>query len=76
MLILTRYLHHGDRSVICIGPDIEVTLVHVQGEQVHLAVDLPEAVPVSLHSHRLSQAPPDPVQSLARSASLHAGRKG
>ena len=46
MLVLTRRVDAGNGSVICIGNDIEITLVAVRGEQVRLAVEAPRDVPV------------------------------
>ena len=44
MLVLTRRVNAGDDSVICIGGDIEITLVEVKGDQVRLGVQAPRSV--------------------------------
>ena len=44
MLVLTRQLNAGDKSTICIGADIEITLVEVKGDQVRIGVQAPRWV--------------------------------
>lgn len=46
MLVLTRRVDAGDGSIICIGTDIEVTLVATHGEQVRVDVQAPADVAV------------------------------
>lgn len=46
MLVLTRQLNAGDKSTICLGSDIEITLVEVRGDQVRLGVKAPCSVTV------------------------------
>ena len=46
MLVLTRQLNAGDKATICIGADIEITLVEVKGDQVRIGVNAPRAVAV------------------------------
>ena len=46
MLVLTRQLNAGDKATICIGTDIEITLVEVKGDQVRIGVNAPRAVAV------------------------------
>ena len=45
MLVLSRRTDAGDRSTICIGTDMEITLIEVRGDEVRLGVRAPrEAV--------------------------------
>ncbi len=45
MLVLSRRTDAGDRSTICIGSDMEITLIEVQGDEVRIGVRAPrEAV--------------------------------
>ena len=45
MLVLSRRIDAGDRSTICIGHDMEITLIEVEGEEVRLGIRGPrEAV--------------------------------
>jgi len=45
MLVLSRRTDAGDRSAICIGKDMEITLIEVQGDEVRIGVRAPrEAV--------------------------------
>ncbi len=45
MLVLSRRTDAGDRSTICIGKDMEITLIEVQGDEVRIGVTAPrEAV--------------------------------
>ena len=45
MLVLSRRTDAGDRSTICIGNDMEITLIEVQGDEVRIGVRAPrEAV--------------------------------
>jgi len=45
MLVLSRRTGAGDRSTICIGSDMEITLIEVCGEEVRIGVKAPrEAV--------------------------------
>ncbi len=45
MLVLSRRIDAGDRSTICIGSDMEITLIEVQGDEVRIGVTGPrEAV--------------------------------
>lgn len=45
MLVLSRRIDAGDRSTICIGSDMEITLIEVQGDEVRIGVRAPrEAV--------------------------------
>lgn len=45
MLVLSRRIDAGDRSTICIGKDMEITLIEVQGDEVRIGVKAPrEAV--------------------------------
>jgi len=46
MLVLTRRVDEGDRSTICIGQDVEVTVVEVRGDHVRLGVKVPRDVSV------------------------------
>ncbi len=46
MLVLTRRVDEGDKSAICIGKDVEITLVEVRGDQVRIGVAAPRDVPV------------------------------
>jgi len=46
MLVLTRQLNAGDKATICIGADIEITLVEVKGDQVRIGVQAPRSVTV------------------------------
>jgi len=39
-------LNAGDKAIICIGPDIEITLVEVKGDQVRVGVQAPRSVAV------------------------------
>ena len=42
MLVLARKVG----QIICIGDDIEITLIEIRGEQVRLGIDSPRHVPV------------------------------
>ena len=45
MLVLSRRTDAGDRSTICIGNDMEITLIEVHGDEVRIGVKAPrEAV--------------------------------
>lgn len=45
MLVLSRRTGAGDRSTICIGEDMEITLIEVRGDEVRIGVKAPgEAV--------------------------------
>ncbi len=45
MLVLSRRADAGDRSTICIGSDMEITLIEVCGDEVRIGVKAPrEAV--------------------------------
>ncbi len=45
MLVLSRRTGAGDRSTICIGNNMEITLIGVQGDEVRIGVRAPrEAV--------------------------------
>ena len=46
MLVLTRQLNAGDKATICIGTDIEITLVEVKGDQVRIGVNAPRETAV------------------------------
>ena len=46
MLVLTRQLNAGDKSTICIGKDVEITLVEVRGDQVRIGVQAPREMTV------------------------------
>jgi len=46
MLVLTRQLNAGDKSTLCIGSDIEITLGEVRGDQVRIGVQAPREVSV------------------------------
>lgn len=39
-------MNAGDKAIICIGPDIEITLVEVKGDQVRVGVQAPRSVAV------------------------------
>lgn len=80
MLVLTRQLNAGDKSTLCIGPDIEITLVEVRGDQVRIGIQAPRDVTVhraevyqaiQQENQAASQASPAEVpQSLSGAASL------
>ena len=46
MLVLTRHAELGVQSKICIGDDIELTVVEVRGDQVRIGVDAPKDISV------------------------------
>lgn len=46
MLVLTRPVDQGDKSVIMIGDSIEVTVVEVRGDQVRLGIKAPRDMAV------------------------------
>ena len=46
MLVLTRHADNSDKSVICIGSDITVTVLEIKGDQVRLGVTASKNVSV------------------------------
>ena len=47
MLVLTRCPGPGTRATICIGHDVEVTVLRIDGDQIELAVTAPETLPIA-----------------------------
>ena len=41
MLVLSRRADAGDKSTICIGTDMEITLIGVKGDEVRIGVRAP-----------------------------------
>lgn len=41
MLVLSRRTDAGDRSTICIGTDMEITLIGVKGDEVRIGIRAP-----------------------------------
>ena len=58
MLVLSRRTGAGDRSTICIGEDMEITLIEVRGEEVRIGVKAPREVVVD-GSALWKQMPPE-----------------
>ncbi len=51
MLVLTRCPGKGNQATICIGQDMEITVLAIEGEEIRFAVTTPHSCAVS----------PDPV---------------
>jgi len=49
MLVLSR----KQKQTICIGDDIQITVIQVNGNRVRLAIEAPKDVPV--HRHEVAQ---------------------
>ena len=50
MLVLHRKPAAGDKSILCIGHDVTVTVLSIRGELVELAVSAPAGVAVEAKS--------------------------
>jgi len=50
MLILTRCPGQGHKATICIGHDVEVTVLGIQGDQVQVAVTAPPSLSIACDS--------------------------
>ena len=61
MLILTRNPGRGNQSTVCIGHDIQITIVDIQGDEVQIAVTAPPAVSVALAASSLPAPAPRPA---------------
>ena len=48
MLVLTRCPGQGHKATICIGPDVEITVLGIDGDLVQVAVTAPPAVCVAV----------------------------
>jgi len=46
MLVLSRRTDAGDKSTICIGTDMEITLIGVKGDEVQIGVRAPRGAVV------------------------------
>ncbi len=69
MLVLSRRTGAGDRSTICIGEDMEITLIEVRGDEVRIGVKAPNEAVVD-GSALWKQMPPE-VGGAGRSAAGH-----
>jgi len=47
MLVLTRCPGPGTKATICIGHDVEITVLRIDGDQVEVAITAPDTLPVS-----------------------------
>jgi hypothetical protein len=47
MLVLTRCPGFGTKATICIGHDVEVTVLRIDGDQIQLAITAPKTVPIA-----------------------------
>ena len=47
MLVLTRCPGRGNQATICIGPDMEITVLAIEGDQIRFAVTTPPSCCVS-----------------------------
>ena len=70
MLVLSRRTDAGDRSTICIGSDMEITLIEVQGEEVRIGVKAPPGAVVDGEAVR-EQRPPEASRAAQGAAGRH-----
>ena len=47
MLVLTRCPGPNTKATICIGHDVEVTVLRIDGDQVELAITAPKTLPIA-----------------------------
>lgn len=47
MLVLTRCPGQGNKATICIGPDVEITVLRIDGDLVQVAVHAPSSTVIA-----------------------------
>jgi len=50
MLVLTRCPGQGHKATICIGHDVEITVLGIEGDQVQVAITAPPSLSIAFGS--------------------------
>ena len=58
MLVLTRCPGQGSKATICIGHDVEITVLGIDGDQIKVAVTAPPSISIAAESNAMETRSP------------------